>query len=60
LIRRLSTAQRGIEACAGLSARVMLDYRRGSRRYSYSERVDISVGEMSEHRQDVLKAVLSG
>ncbi|MDR2564506.1 MAG: maleylpyruvate isomerase N-terminal domain-containing protein [Bifidobacteriaceae bacterium] len=59
LIRRLNAAQRQVEACAALPAGTMLDYRRGSRRYSYPERIDVSVGEMGEHRRDVLKAVLS-
>jgi hypothetical protein len=59
LLRRLALAQRQIEDHHELPAEQSLGYRRGSRRYSFAERIQISIGELSQHRRDVLQAVLA-
>lgn len=59
LLRRLVLAQRRIERHRGLPSGHSLGYRRGSRRYSFDERVQVSIGELSRHRGDVLRAVLA-
>jgi hypothetical protein len=60
LRRRLMAAQRLIMDCETLDLRESLPYRRGSRNYTFAERLDIAVTEMRQHRHDVLKAVLTG
>lgn len=59
LLGRLALAQRQIERHRDLRPEQSLGYRRGSRRYSFAERTQISIGELSQHRNDVLRAVLA-
>lgn len=58
LLRRLTLAQRQVERYRTLPSGQSLGYRRGSRRYTFAERLQISIGEFSQHRSDVLRAVL--
>jgi hypothetical protein len=59
LIRRFDSAQRTIQKYSTKPEDTLLHYRRGSRTYSFNERVEIAVGEIHAHRRDVLKAVLA-
>lgn len=58
LRRRLTQAHERLAAHAEVPAQTSLGYRRGSRRYTFAERIDIAVGELHAHRHDVLRAVL--
>lgn len=57
LTRRLVGAQRIVVACS-LADDEPLPYRRGSRLYTFGERLDIARGELDAHRRDVVRARL--
>lgn len=59
LRRRLRSAQQILLDHSALDRTTALPYRRGSRHYTFEERIAISIREMNQHRWDVLKSLLS-